>query len=250
MENVFKALAHPIRRALLDLLYAHDGRTLGELDAQLPLTRFGTMKHLRILERADLVVTRRAGRAKLHYLNPVPMRLIHDRWIRKYTEPLVSLRGEPGRGLEQGAVERPRHLDEVHVRATPEGVWNAITRPEIAREWLAGTRLASDWKPGATLRCVAPDGRLAAEGTVLEVDPARRLAHTFSATWKEEVAADAPHRVVWTIASLGPTCRVTVEHFDFVGETATYRDVRGGLGRILDGLKTLLETGEPLAIER
>jgi DNA-binding transcriptional ArsR family regulator len=89
-DLIFKALADPSRRLLLDLLYARDGRTLTELDGELAMTRFGVMKHLRLLEDAGLVVTRKQGREKLHFLNPVPIRQIHDRWIDKYTERQVS----------------------------------------------------------------------------------------------------------------------------------------------------------------
>jgi len=89
-DAVFKALADPTRRFLLDLLFKRDGRTLTELESELAMTRFGVMKHLRLLERAGVVVTRRAGREKLHFLNPIPIRMIHDRWIDKYTERRVS----------------------------------------------------------------------------------------------------------------------------------------------------------------
>jgi DNA-binding transcriptional ArsR family regulator len=89
-DRVFKALADPTRRFLLDRLFSRDGRTLTELESELEMTRFGVMKHLRVLEDAGLVVTRRSGREKLHFLNPVPIRLIHDRWIDKYTERQVS----------------------------------------------------------------------------------------------------------------------------------------------------------------
>ncbi|HVW42596.1 MAG TPA: metalloregulator ArsR/SmtB family transcription factor [Amycolatopsis sp.] len=97
-DRVFKALADPTRRFLLDLLFARDGRTLSELESELEMTRFGVMKHLRVLEDADLVVTRKSGREKLHYLNPVPIKVIHDRWIDKYTErpaaALIELKAE------------------------------------------------------------------------------------------------------------------------------------------------------------
>ena len=89
-DLVFKALADPTRRFLLDLLFTRDGRTLTELESELEMTRFGVMKHLRVLEAADLIVARRSGREKLHHLNPVPIRLVHDRWIDKYTERRVS----------------------------------------------------------------------------------------------------------------------------------------------------------------
>jgi DNA-binding transcriptional ArsR family regulator len=89
-DSVFRALADPTRRYLLDRLFERDGRTLTELESDLEMTRFGVMKHLKVLQEAGLVVTRRSGREKLHYLNPVPIRLIHDRWIDKYTERRVS----------------------------------------------------------------------------------------------------------------------------------------------------------------
>jgi DNA-binding transcriptional ArsR family regulator len=100
-DRVFKALADPTRRQLLDRLFARDGRTLGDLAAEPEMTRFGVMKHLRVLEQAGLVTTRRRGREKLHFLNPVPIRLIHDRWIDKYTERRVSALAELKSTLEE-----------------------------------------------------------------------------------------------------------------------------------------------------
>ena len=100
-DRVFKALADPTRRFLLDLLFTRDGRTLGELEAEVEMTRFGVMKHLRVLEEADLVVTRRHGREKHHFLNPVPIRLIHDRWIDKYTEHGVAMLADLKHDLEE-----------------------------------------------------------------------------------------------------------------------------------------------------
>ena len=100
-DRVFKALADPTRRFLLDRLYERDGRTLTELETDLDMTRFGVMKHLRVLEEANLIVTRRSGREKLHFLNPVPIRLIHDRWIDKYRERQVSALAELKHELEE-----------------------------------------------------------------------------------------------------------------------------------------------------
>jgi DNA-binding transcriptional ArsR family regulator len=102
-DKVFKALADPTRRHLLDQLFERDGRTLSELEADVEMTRFGVMKHLRVLEEAGVVVTRRSGREKLHFLNPVPIRLIHDRWIDKYTERRVSALAELKAQLEETA---------------------------------------------------------------------------------------------------------------------------------------------------
>jgi DNA-binding transcriptional ArsR family regulator len=102
-DLVFRALADPSRRHLLDLLFERDGRTLTELDSQLEMTRFGVMKHLKVLEEAGLVTTRRHGREKLHFLNPVPIRLVHDRWIDKYTEHKISALAELKTELERDA---------------------------------------------------------------------------------------------------------------------------------------------------
>jgi DNA-binding transcriptional ArsR family regulator len=101
MDDVFKALADPTRRELLDRLYGRDGQTLTGLEKDLPMTRFGVMKHLRVLEEANLVVTRRRGREKLHFLNPVPIRQVHDRWVSKYAEPWVSALTGLKRELEE-----------------------------------------------------------------------------------------------------------------------------------------------------
>jgi DNA-binding transcriptional ArsR family regulator len=100
-DLVFKALADPSRRLLLDLLFRRDGRTLTELESELPMTRFGAAKHLKVLEDANLVVVRRSGREKLHFLNPVPIRLIHDRWIDKYTEHNVTALVDLKNALEE-----------------------------------------------------------------------------------------------------------------------------------------------------
>jgi DNA-binding transcriptional ArsR family regulator len=102
-DHVFKALADPTRRLLLDRLYQRDGRTLTELESQIEMTRFGVMKHLRVLEDGGLVMTRKSGREKLHFLNPVPIRLIHDRWIDKYTERNVSALADLKHELEETA---------------------------------------------------------------------------------------------------------------------------------------------------
>jgi DNA-binding transcriptional ArsR family regulator len=101
MDEVFRALGDPTRRQLLDRLHEQDGLSLGELERELPMTRFGVMKHLRVLEEANLVITRRRGRQKLHFLNPVPIRLIHDRWVSKYAEPWVSALTGLKRELEE-----------------------------------------------------------------------------------------------------------------------------------------------------
>src|SRR5271154_7018322 len=106
MRDVFKALADPTRRSLLDALFQEDGQTLSALEERLPMTRFGVMKHLKLLEEAGLVVTRRRGREKLHFLNPIPIRLVHDRWVNKYTEPWVAALSELKQKLEDRTMKK------------------------------------------------------------------------------------------------------------------------------------------------
>src|SRR5438874_7916524 len=122
MDAVFKALADPTRRSLLDELFEQDGQTRGALEARLPMTRFGVMKHLRVLEEAGLVTTRRRGREKLHFLNPVPIRLVHDRWVSKYAEPWAATLGGLKRQREEETMEK---LQEAGIRL-PEGTTVAV----------------------------------------------------------------------------------------------------------------------------
>jgi DNA-binding transcriptional ArsR family regulator/uncharacterized protein YndB with AHSA1/START domain len=250
MEAIFRALGDPHRRLLLDRLRERDGQTLAELDRHLPMTRFGTMKHLRVLEAAGLVTTRREGRRKLHYLNPVPIREIHDRWISKYAEKWAGALSRLKQHLEGPAMAPPRHVYTIFIRTSPQRLWEALTSPEDTKNYFYGTAVRSDWKPGSRVLYMYPNGTVAADGEVIESDPPRRLVTSFDARWDDEVAADAPHRVAWEIESVGPICRLTVTHDGFEGETATYRSVSGGVSVILSSLKSLLETGEPLAFPR
>src|SRR5918997_4949998 len=147
MDAVFKALADPARRRLLDELFCEDGQTLSALEGRFSMTRFGVMKHLRQLEEAGLVVTRRRGREKLHFLNPVPIRLIHDRWIDKYTAPWAAMLSGLKRGLEEGHMEK---VFEIYIKTTPERLWRAIVEPELRAKYTFGVGVFSDWRPGST----------------------------------------------------------------------------------------------------
>src|ERR1700760_874714 len=141
MDAVFRPLADPTRRSLLDELFREDGQTLGALEERFSMTRFGVMKHLKVLEEAGLVVTRRRGREKLHFLNPVPIRLVHDRWVSKYAEPWAAGLSELKTRLEQ-TMEK---VYEIYIKTTPEQLWDAITNPEIRAKYNFGTRVESDW---------------------------------------------------------------------------------------------------------
>src|SRR3954464_1044483 len=158
MDEVFRALADPTRRALLDELFRADGQTLGALEARFAMTRFGVMKHLRLLEEAGLVVTRKHGREKHHFLNPVPIRLVHDRWVSKYAEPWAAGLSD----LKQRLETTMEKVFEIYIRTTPERLWEAITDPEIRAKYNFGAGVTSDWTVGSRMELASPqaDGPL------------------------------------------------------------------------------------------
>jgi uncharacterized protein YndB with AHSA1/START domain len=253
VDDVFKALADGSRRRLLDKLYRRDGQTLGELEVHLPeMTRFGVMKHLRVLEAAGLVATHRVGREKLHYLNPVPIRRVFDRWTSKYARPftqaLSHLKTQLEGGDDMSEPARPRHVYEVYIRTTPEKLWRAITDPTFTRQYFYEQIVESNWRPGSAYVHRTADGTTRIAGTIVEIHPPRRLVHTFTCPSQEETRGDRPSRVTWEIEQLGETCKLTLTHDDFEGETATWKSVGQGWSPVLSGLKTLLETGKPLII--
>lgn len=250
MEPVFKALADIHRRRLLDQLYERDGQTLGELQACLPqMTRFGVMKHLDVLEDAGLISTRKIGREKFHYLNPVPIQHIADRWISKFARPFVSALTGLKYDLEMEAMEKPKHVYDVYIRATPERVWEAVTSGGIAKKWFHETTLTGDLKPGSSIQYVNPDGTSAVDGEVVEFDPPKRFVHTWRSNWGPDFANDRASRVTWEVTPMGSTTLLRMTHDDFDGETATYQSISQGWAPILSSLKSFLETGEALVME-
>jgi uncharacterized protein YndB with AHSA1/START domain len=241
VETVFRALSDPTRRALLDALFERDGQTLVALTARHDMTRIAVAKHLRLLEDAGLVVSRRRGREKLHYLNTVPIRLIHDRWVSKYTEPwaagLAGLKRELERPMEK--------VFEIYIRTTPERLWEAITDPAIHAKYQFGAGIESDWTPGSRyqLKPTGAEGALA-EGENLVVEPPHRLVQTLHTLWSEQAEREPTSRVTWEIEPVGDSCRLTVTH-DQLSDTAP-AELYGGWPMILSGLKTWLETGQTL----
>ncbi|MCB0864456.1 MAG: metalloregulator ArsR/SmtB family transcription factor [Solirubrobacterales bacterium] len=245
MDEVFKALADPTRRELLDELFREDGQSLTTLESRLPMTRFGVMKHLKVLEDAGLLVTRRRGREKLHFLNPVPIRLVHDRWVSKYAGPWAETLSGLKRDLEKE--KTMEKVFEIYIKTTPERLWEAIVDPKLRSRYTFGVGVVSDWEPGSSYRGEVPTSRgplVINEGENLEVEPPRRLVQSFNATWSDDVRAEGTSRVTWEIEQVEDSCRLTVTH-DQLREGAN-NELYGGWPMILSGLKTLLETGENL----
>ena len=240
MDDVFKAVADPSRRSLLDALFVEDGQTLTALCERLSMTRFGVMKHLRVLEEAHLIVTKRSGREKLHFLNVVPIRLLHDRWVSKYTEPWVAALTNIKYELENKTMEK---VFEIYIKTTPELLWEAITNPDLRSKYTFGVAVESDWTPGSSYKGVGAN-KLIIEGENLEVDPPHRLVQSFRAMWGDDVKSEGTSRVTWEIRKIEDSCCLTVTH-DQLREAANAQ-IYGGWPMVLSGLKTLLETGELL----
>jgi uncharacterized protein YndB with AHSA1/START domain/DNA-binding transcriptional ArsR family regulator len=259
MDEVFKALADPTRRGLLDELYREDGQTLSALEARVDMTRFGVMKHLAVLEDAGLVVTKRRGREKLHYLNTVPIRLAHDRWVSKYAEPWAATLSRLKTDLEGETMQAVKTVSwaegtapvadgtavfEVFIKTTPERLWAAIVDPEQRKKYSFGVETSSDWTEGSEYAAKVPGVVDIAAGRNLEVDPPRLLVQSFEALWSDDVRSEGTSRVTWEIEPVGSSCRLTVTHDQLpAGANA---QLYGGWPMILSGLKTLLETGELL----
>ncbi|WP_289009893.1 metalloregulator ArsR/SmtB family transcription factor [uncultured Thermomonospora sp.] len=261
-EPTFKALADPTRRFLLDLLFQRDGRTLTELESEVDMSRFGVAKHLRVLEEAGLVVTRRSGREKLHFLNPVPIRLIHDRWIGKYTERRASALADLKHELEAqhmtatDTVDRTVQVYRVYIRATAEAIWEAITKPEWAVRFGYRAPVEYELRPGGAFRGLASEEMKAGgapeviiDGEVIEADPPRKLVQT----WRPLFLGEDYTRLTYEIEDDGSgVCRLTVTH-DVTGAPKTAAqvsgaapDAGGGWSQVLSDLKSLLETGRSL----
>lgn len=249
---VFRALADPTRRRLLDLLLERGGRTVGELAAPFEpeMTRFGIMKHLRLLEDAALVVSRRDGRSTRLYLNPVPIRALSRRWLDKYAEHASDALLDLAITLEGKVMphsELSTQLYQVFIRATPERIWQAITDPEQTTQYFHRAQITVT---PDHMRSVGPDGTLWGDSAVEVFDPPRRLVYGWDSLYDDEKAAEPTSRVGFEIEVVGDgVCKLTVLHDKLENSPKTAQDVSGaGWMFVLSNLKSWLETGEPLVL--
>jgi DNA-binding transcriptional ArsR family regulator/uncharacterized protein YndB with AHSA1/START domain len=264
MDAVFKAMADPSRRRLLDSLHARSGQSLRELCAGLDMARQSVSKHLAILEEANLVTTVRRGRQKLHFLNAAPINEIAERWIRHFDRERVAALSDLKRALEDSPMpeQKPEFVYQTYIRTTPERLWRALTEPAFTeRYW--GLAFESDWTTGSSVTMIQKGVRIAhPEQVVLAAEPYRRLSYTWwtlTPEWAEivgigddllaRVAAERRSRVTFEIEPLGEMVKLTVVHDGFEPGSAVVGMVREGWPRVLSGLKTLLETGETLPLD-
>jgi uncharacterized protein YndB with AHSA1/START domain/DNA-binding transcriptional ArsR family regulator len=247
VDMVFKALADPTRRLLLDRLRELDGQTLGELCARLGMARQSATQHLDVLVRAGLVTVVRRGRERLHFLNPAPLHDIGERWISSFDRPrLVALSAIRSRAEELAVSESvPTYVYVTYIRARAEQVWHALTDADLtARYW--GHANVSDWQPGSRWEHRRTDDPGVADvtGRVLEADPPRRLVITFGSPDGEQ-APGGDSVVTFLLEEHGGIVRLTVTHENLADETAL-GEISHGWPAVLANLKSLLETGEVL----
>ena len=256
MYDVFKALADPSRRMLLDSLNAHNGQTLRELCAGLDMARQSVSKHLALLEAAGLVTAVRRGREKLHYLNAAPISDIAERWISRYDQPRVDALADLKKALEETEVEAPSFVYTTYIRTTPERLWQGLTDPAFTRRYWQ-TELHTDWAKGSPVTW-NNHGVLISdpESVVLESDPYRRLSYTwhtmtpgladqidFSADQRDRWNAEARSKVTFDIEDGAPLVKLTVIHEVDDPDGVVLKGVSGGWPIVVASLKTLLETG-------
>lgn len=249
MDQVFKALADPTRRLLLDRLREQNGQTLTELCAHLGMTRQSATQHLDLLQAANLVSVVRRGRERLHYLNPTPIHEIQERWISEFDAPrLRTLSAVKARAEEYAMNDTtiPTYVYTTYIKATAEQVWKALTDADItAKYWDHGN--VSDWQPGSVWEHRRNDsGELDIVGTVLEVEYPRRLVVTFETPG--EVLPGGPSVVTYLIETDTDIVKLTVTHENLPNADFS-RGISNGWPAVLANLKSLLETGDPLPTE-
>ncbi|MEV4237780.1 ArsR/SmtB family transcription factor [Nocardia sp. NPDC050408] len=269
MDEVFRALADPSRRRLLDSLNARNGQTLRELCAELDMARQSVSKHLAVLESANLITTRRSGREKLHYLNAEPINAIADRWITRYHRARVHALADLKQALEANPMSErsEQKIDTAgnafvyttYIKTTPQRLWQALTDPAFTnRYW--GASFDTDWQPGSEMVWHQRDWTSKdPEQIVLESDPYTKLSytwHTFDPTFATTFDMDPEDVAVWAreprskvtfeLEPHGETVKLTVIHDGFEPGSAVLAGISGGWPSILSSLKSLLETGESL----
>lgn len=262
MDAVFKALADPSRRQLLDGLNARDGQSLRELSESLEMTRQAVSKHLAVLENAGLVAAIRRGRQKLHYLNRAPINDISERWIDRYNRERVHALADLKRALEDSPMDKPKFVYVTYIETTPERLWQALTDPAFTRRYW-GAELRSDWRTGSpVLWKENTEDFVDLDQVVLESEPYRRLSYSWHTWhdvhrklfgWTEEklagYAEEPRSKVTFELEPVGTMVKLTVVHDDFEPGSEMLKAISGGWPGILSSLKTLLETGQPLPQE-
>ena len=244
LNDVFKALADPTRRRLLDRLHQDNGQTLGELCDGIEMARQSATQHLAVLEAANLVSTVRRGRQKLHYLNPAPLHDIQERWIDKFEIPRLRTLSAVKRRAEEPMTDKPTFVYVTYIESTPERVWDALTDADLTAEYWGHSNV-SDWRVGSSWEHRRTDGSGIADvvGEVVDSVPPTRLVTTWAAPGAPP--SDTPSRVSFDIEPYGEIVRLTVTH-EHLADEAERDAAAGGWAAVLSNLKSFIETGHAL----
>jgi uncharacterized protein YndB with AHSA1/START domain/DNA-binding transcriptional ArsR family regulator len=246
-DAVFRALADPTRRRLLDRLREHDGRTLGELCERVEMARQSVTQHVDILVRAHLVTVVRRGRERLHYLNPVPIHEIKERWISGFDRPRLRALSDIRNQAEEYAMTDtvPTYVYVTYIRAGAQQVWRALTDADLTAQYW-GHANVSDWEPGSPWEHRRVDGSGAVDvvGRVIEADPPTRLVITFEDGVDIEPPRD-PSVVTFLVEPHQDIVRLTVTHENLPNQEML-AGISSGWPAVLANLKSLLETGDVL----
>lgn len=257
LHPVFKALAEESRRRILDIVKASEGISVGEVADHFEFSRFAVMKHLRILEEANLLKIHKEGRFRKIYLNAVPIQMIYDRWLSRYSrhwaEGLTRLKYNMENQESSMSVET-KQVYVLYIRTSIDKLWKALIRAEITPEWFAGMSVRFEPEVGAPLtyevKGVEGQAVQLVRGKVLEFSPQKSLAYSFSLQVDEKVRADKESRVRYELEDLGETVKLTVTHDQFEGETPSYVGTSQGWPMHLSNLKTFIETGKALSLPK
>lgn len=244
LELVFRALSDSTRRALLDRLHERNGQTLSQLCDGVEMTRQSATQHLDVLESANLISTVRHGRERLHYLNPVPLHEIQERWIDKFERPRLRALSAIKQRAEESTVSVPTFVYVTYINSTPEKVWRAITDAELSGQYW-GHANVSDWQDGSRWEHQRVDGSGVADvvGTVVHSDPPRKLVTTWA-----DPAGGSESTVTFLIQPWGEIVQLTVQHDDLT-DAGAYAEASAGWAAVLSNLKSFLETGAALPTE-
>lgn len=259
MDEVFRALADPSRRSLLDRLNQRNGQTLRELCAGLEMARQSVSKHLAVLEAANVITTVWRGREKLHFLNPAPISEVAERWIDRYDQQRVHALADLKKALEEPVVDKPAFVYTTYIDTTPERLWRGLTDPAFTQRYW-GLTFDAEWSTGGTVVFTIDGVRIADPAqVVLESEPYRRLSytwHSFTPEWaargghseadRARMAAEPRSRVAFDIEQVGPVVKLTVIHDGFEADSLVLQSISTGWPQVLSNLKTLLETGDVL----
>lgn len=246
-DAVFKAMADPVRRRLLDRLRHKNGQTLSELGEGLGMSRQAVTKHIAVLETANLVAFERRGRERLHYLNPIPIQEVADRWIGAYQRTPAASLTHLKRTLEGETAVKDRFLYVIYIVSTPEKIWQALTDEAMNKQFWFGMHQASDWKVGAPWAIVGDDGKVWDKGSILEFDPPRKMVIAWTHQSRPELTAEGESRCTIVLEPNEGSVKLTLTHEIDVEHSQLIQAVSGGWPAILSALKSLLEKDVEMA---